>query len=137
MRIALTFLAAVVMGVAGFYGAIVLASESGEVVTLTTFAADGTPHATRLWVVDHDGLPWVRTGHPGKGWFVRTRANARVELERAGEASARKAVAVSDAGVAAAVNEKFATQYGAADWIVALSGDAADRVVVRLDPEQP
>jgi hypothetical protein len=32
------------------------------------------------------------------------------------------------------VNEAFKTKYGAADWFVALSGDASQRIVVRLDP---
>ncbi len=45
--------------------AVMLASESGEVVVLTT--ADGA--TTRLWVVDHDGSAWLRSGAPGRPGF--------------------------------------------------------------------
>jgi hypothetical protein len=120
-----------------FYGAIIGASESGEVVTLRTRGGDGTLQATRLWLVDHAGAEWVRTGHPEKGWFVRLQADPRVELERAGVWTSRTAVVVTDAAVSRGVNDVFRQKYGAADWIVALSGDASDRVPVRLDPSSP
>jgi catechol 2,3-dioxygenase-like lactoylglutathione lyase family enzyme len=38
--------------------------------------------------------------------------------------------------IARRLNEAFALKYAAADWIVALSGDASQRVVVRLDKPQ-
>ena len=133
MRLVPRLAAVVVLGIAAFYGAIMLASESGEVVTLRTRDAMGGEHATRLWVVDHAGAEWVRAGHPGKGWFKRAQASPTVELARAGAVSTRTAVAVLDPAMARSVNAAFALKYGAADWIVALSGDASRRVVVRLD----
>jgi len=89
---------------------------------------------TRLWLVDSGGAQFVRTGHSEKGWFRDVRDNPEVELERAGSRSDRAAVPISDLGVSKGINEIFAEKYGAADWIVALSGDASHRVVVRLDP---
>lgn len=136
MRLVSRLAAVVVLGIAAFYGAIVLASESGEVVTLRTRDAMGGEHVTRLWVVDHAGAEWVRAGHSGKGWFKRAQASPTVELERAGAVSTRTAVAVLDPAMARPVNAAFALKYGAADWIVALSGDASKRVVVRLDKPQ-
>ena len=137
MRLVLAVLAIAVLAVAGFYGAVLLASESGEVVTLRTRAAEGGTHATRLWIVDHAGAEWVRTGHPGKGWFQRTLAPPIVELERGGRTSTRVAVAVADPAVAEAVAGEFLSKYGIADRVVALSGDAARRIPVRLDPAPP
>jgi hypothetical protein len=134
MRLALRLVLLAVGLAAAFYGAVYAASESGEVATLRTFDAAGRAQATRLWIVDHAGAEWVRTGHPEKGWFARLSADPRVELERAGSASARTAVPVHDAESARAVNAAFGRKYGAADWIVALSGDASRRVPVRLDP---
>jgi hypothetical protein len=113
-----------------------LASESGEVVTLTTLDAEGFPHPTRLWVVDRGGSEWVRTGNPDKGWYQRLQADPEVELERAGETHRCTAVPVRNPDVSRGVNEVFARKYGSADWIVALSGDASRRVVVRLDPRE-
>ncbi|MCP4002582.1 MAG: hypothetical protein GY725_00160 [bacterium] len=134
MRILLGLVVSIGLAVAAFYGAVILASESGEVVTLRTMNAQGVREPTRLWVVDHDGAEWVRTGHKGKGWFVRVVANSDVELERAGQNSLRRAVVVEDPSVFPGVNRAFSEKYGAADWIVALSGDASKRVPVRLDP---
>jgi hypothetical protein len=105
------------------------------VVTLKTLGSKGTPIATRVWIVDHEGAEWVRAGHPRKGWFLRITADPHVELERAGSTSRRIAVPVHDRATVDAVNGAFARKYGAADWIVALSGNAANRVPLRLDRE--
>jgi hypothetical protein len=137
MRLIFQLAAVSVLGIAAFFGAVMLASESGEVVILHTRDAAGHEHTTRLWVVDDAGAVWVRTGHPGKVWFRRAQANPTVELERAGATSTRKAVPVRDPIIAWRVNEAFALKYGAADWIVALPGGASQRVVVRLDRAQP
>ncbi len=133
MRILLGLVLALVVGIGGFYGAVILASESGEVVTLRT-GSGGEARATRLWVVDHDGAVWVRTGHAGKGWYRQIQLEPAVELERDGATSARIAVPVREPDVAQAVNEAFREKYGNADGFVALSGDASQRIVVRLDP---
>lgn len=122
-----------VAGIGAFYGAVILASESGEVVTLRTGSASEA-RTTRLWVVDYGGAEWVRTGHSEKGWFRQIKANASVELERARAKSLRTAVPVLELGVSQGVNEAFRNKYGNADWFVALSGDASKRIVVRLDP---
>ena len=128
---------AAVLLVGGFFGVVLLASESGEVMTLETRDVRSEWHATRLWVVDHEGAEWTRTGHPEKGWFLRLEADPDVRLERRGQRTARRAVIVRDAEVARGVNEAYRAKYGAADWIVALSGDATNRVVIRLDPRAP
>jgi hypothetical protein len=52
-------LAAVVLALGLFY---VVLAESGEVVVLETRDAAGAVHETRLWVVDHEGFAWLRTG---------------------------------------------------------------------------
>ena len=124
---------ALVVAVGAFYGAVILASESGEVVTLRT-ASEGGTRSTRLWLVDHDGAEWVRTGHSEKRWYREIEANASVALERAGVSTRRTAVPVLEPELARRVNEVFRSKYGAADWFVALSGDASQRIVVRLDP---
>lgn len=134
MRTVIALVAVAGLGVAAFYGAVLLASEWGEVVTLHTRDAAGEAHVTRLWVVDRAGAEWVRTGHPEKGWFQRVQADPAVRLERDGATSRRTAVPVRDPEAARSVNDAFARKYGVADRIVALSGDASKRVPVRLDP---
>lgn len=135
MRTIFWTILAVIFVVIAFYATIYAASESGEVVTLSTIDSEGINITTRLWVVEHDNREWVRTGHPEKGWFLRIRFNPNIEFERAGSWSSRVAVPVYDHDTIRAVNDKFSSKYGSADWIVALSGDAAKRVPVRLEPK--
>jgi hypothetical protein len=130
-------LIAITLSIVGFFGTVILASESGEVITLRTSSGDSEQHSTRLWVVDYAGAEWTRTGHPEKGWFLRILANPVVELERKGQSSPRTAVPVSERAVAQGVNRAYKEKYGIADWIVALSGDASRRVVIRLDQTEP
>jgi hypothetical protein len=47
------------------------------------------------------------------------------------------AVPVSERAAAQGVNRAYKEKYGVADWIVALSGDASKRVVIRLDRVEP
>jgi hypothetical protein len=130
-------LIALVLSVVGFFGIVILASESGEVITLRTSDGHSELYSTRLWVVDHAGAEWTRTGHPEKAWFLRILDNPVVELERRAELSARMAVPVSERAVAQGVNRAYKEKYGVADWIVAFSDDASKRVVIRLDRVEP
>ncbi|NNL66554.1 MAG: hypothetical protein HKP30_09950, partial [Myxococcales bacterium] len=104
MRTLLPTVGALLLGVVAFFAVVLLASESGEVVTLYT-RDEGAQKTTRLWVVDHAGAEWVRTGHADKGWFRRIGADDAVELERDGLRSPRTAVPVRDAETGRAVNE--------------------------------
>ncbi|MEV6106570.1 PPOX class F420-dependent oxidoreductase [Streptomyces sp. NPDC051940] len=48
-------------------------------ISLTTYRKDGTPVATPVWYVEHDGALWVVT--PADSWKVkRIRANASVTV---------------------------------------------------------
>ncbi len=59
-----------------------IASETGEVVIVTTTTADGSTHDTRLWVVDHDGSAWLRAGGEASGWYRQMLANPDIEMVR-------------------------------------------------------
>ena len=137
LRISIVIVLVIALGIGAFFGLVILASESGEVITVRTQDDASDWHATRLWVVDHDGAEWTRTGHAGKAWYLRLKANPVVELERKGATSARRAVPISDPDLSRAVNRAYERKYGIADWIVALSGDATQRVVIRLDRVEP
>ncbi len=60
----------------------IMASESGEVVVITTRDAAGDARDTRLWVLDHQGSAWLRSGSPHSGWYQRTLANPQVGVQR-------------------------------------------------------
>lgn len=58
--------------------------EAEEVVVLRTTGPEGTIRETRLWIVDHQGSPWIVTGR-GSGHDQDLQAHPRVEMFRAGE----------------------------------------------------
>jgi len=128
--IAIVFSGLVLLGL-GTY----LAGERTEVAVLRTYEADGAPHDTKMWIVDHDGKPYVRVGRPGRGWGERLKANPKVDLTRAGETSPRDAVIVTDEPIVSAVAREFSDKYGWVDWwygvVVRKNPDT-----VRLDPRQ-
>jgi hypothetical protein len=121
-------LALVLVGVATY-----IAGEQTEVAVLRTFDPDGTPHDTKLWVVDHEGAPWVRVANPGREWFRRLAANPRAELVRGERVQVVVATPHDLAEVRAALDRSFREKYGATDWWygVLLRRQA---VPVRLDP---
>ena len=134
-------LAIVAAIVAAIAGAAFLLIETGEVIVLRNSDAAGQTFETRLWVVDHEGVPWISTGNTSKAWFVRVRANPRVELVRGGEVSCRDAVVLDDAPTRERVRglfqEKYRVQlYGATflNRLFAPFGAQGEPGVVRLEP---
>lgn len=131
-------LAALALAVGGSF----LLVETGEVVVLHNSDPSGQVFRTRLWVVDHEGSPWVSTGNPStRPWFARVRAQPKVELVRGVEVSCRDAVVVDNPltrrEVRRLFREKYWIQtYGSAflNRFVAPFGDPAEPVVIRLEP---
>jgi hypothetical protein len=124
------------LGLLGAAGLVALAervaSESGEVVVLTTQEASGAPVQTRLWVVDLDGSQYLR-GDAGSGWYARLLAVPRVRLERDGLAEDHLAVPAAEQR--AQINELMRRKYGWRDaYISWLLGGREEAMPVRLAP---
>ena len=108
-----------------------VASETGEVVVLTTAGPDATPVDTRLWVVDFEGSQYLRASE-GSGWYGRLLAEPAVELRR-GEVSSSY-IAVPSPYVRDAVNDLMLEKYGWRDVYVSwLVGDRDGAIPVRMD----
>jgi hypothetical protein len=136
MRRVVIALAIAVGAGALFIGSIFAVSElGGEVVTLATVAADGSPVQTHLWIVDADGSSWLRAGEPGSGWLARIRSDPHVLVTRQGARQAYRAVPVADPAAVDRVNHLMRVKYGAADRFVSMLRDGSKSVPVRLDPE--
>ena len=117
------------LGVA-YYGL----AESGEVVVLETRDASG-PHETRVWVVDHDGFAWLRTGDPKSPWLARLRANPEVAVTRAGVRREYRAVPSDDPALRDTVNALTLEKYGFAEQALRASMMDPDGVTpIRLEP---
>jgi Uncharacterized protein conserved in bacteria (DUF2255) len=114
-------------------GATYLAGEQTEVVVLRTLDETGTAHATKMWVVDLDGTPWVRVANPRRGWYRRLLANPRVELVRGGAARPMLARPDHSSQARRRVDAAFAARYGRVDaWYGLLL--RRDPVPIRLEP---
>ncbi len=59
-----------------------VASERVEVVELTTRDEGGKESTTRLWIVDHDGVEYLRAGADSAGWFARLEERPEIRVRR-------------------------------------------------------
>lgn len=111
-----------------------LAGEQVEVAVLRTVDDTGARHDTKLWVVDHDGAPWVRVARPERHWFQRLQRHPEIEIVRGGGAP-QPVVAKPDASpeAKAALDAAFRAKYGATDWWYGVLLRRA-AVPVRLEP---
>jgi len=113
---------------------VMLASEyGGEVVTVTTFDAQGTPHDTRLWIVDLRGIPYLRGG-PDSGWVQRLDSFAELDLERGGKTVRYQALPALSDDQMQRVEAAMASEYGLADRLIGLLRGDTPPVAFRLTP---
>ncbi len=107
-----------------------IASETGEVVVLTTLEPEGEPVETRLWVVDHQGDQYLRA-KPRSGWYRRLLAGPAVRLRRGGHEVAYHAVPAPE--LRDVVNRLMREKYRWRDrYISLLVGTRDDAVPIRM-----
>jgi hypothetical protein len=86
--------------------------ESGEVIVLRAMPDEGHDFIARLWIVDHDGAPWIGKADPSKArWVRRLRSNPRVELTRGDVSECRRAVLEEDPVTRREVYSLFQSKY--------------------------
>ncbi len=125
--------------IGGFVGLVLLvflsqlvASESAEVVVLSSQGAEGEQE-TRLWVVDLDGVQYLRAG-TDSGWYQRLVAAPEASVTRDGITAAYRTESRPDA--VDEVNALMREKYGWRDaYIDLLLGGREDAVAVALVPE--
>jgi len=139
-------LAIIAFGAALLFGTLVgiayLLIESGEVIVLHTTDGQGSTFQTRLWVVDHQGRPWVGTTDPSHTtWVARIRANPTVEFEREKVRECRVAIFADDPAVRARVNklydEKYRIPLYGSRFLKIIGGirrDVEEQVLISLEP---
>ncbi len=111
----------------------IIASESGEVVVVTTVDAAGTPVETRLWVVDYAGSAYLRSGSPQSGWFQRMQANPAISVVR-GDLT-MTATIEPDVSLRDTVNGLMREKYGWADAYISMLFGREDATPIRVVPE--
>lgn len=96
----------------------IVASERVEVVELHTLDTDGNTVVTRLWVVDHDGSSYLRSGSDGSSWYQRIKANPEVKLIRDEKTLVRHAVPRPEKSEL--INELMQAKYTWGDTLISL-----------------
>lgn len=123
-------LGAIVVSFLALFVAQIVASESGEVVVLHHVNDAGEEAQTRLWVVDQDGVQWLRTGSELAGWYKDLLARPEVKVVR-GETTtvvtARPNPAQRDA-----INDLMAAKYGWADQLIDVLYGREDAIPIEL-----
>ncbi len=110
----------------------------GEVVTITTVAANGTMHDTPLWIVEIDGELYLRSGSRNAQWLARLDNESIVWIEIKGVRQRFNAVPrADDAHARERVNRAMAKKYGVADRLLGLFVDAGDSVPIALRQSGP
>ncbi len=110
-----------------------VASERVEVVQLHTVDDQGDTVTTRLWVVDHDGMQYLRVGAEGSGWYSRLQANEQFEFTRA-EQTARYAY-VARPDKSDLINQLMQQKYTWGDSFFAyMTGGRTDSIAIELTP---
>lgn len=130
MKVVLKIFTAVILLLLVVVALEIIASESGEVVVLHTQGSDGEPAETRLWVVDHQGSAWLRSGSPASGWYQRLLANGQVQVQRGADSFA--AQAQPDVALREEINSLMAQKYGWADQYISLLFGREDAIPVQL-----
>ncbi len=132
MRFVRRLLVALVVAAAAFGLLNRLASERVEVVTLHTLDAAGEAKDTRIWVLDHEGRAYIRSG-PDSGWYARLAARPTFELTRGGVRRTYRAVERPE--LRDTLNARFREKYGWGDaFITAVVGGRQRSILLELVP---
>ena len=109
------FLGLLIVG-AAFAGLERLAAERIEVVELIAANDAGEKQITRLWVVDDEGLAYLRVGADGSGWYDRILMNDSVEVVRDGVTAQYRVQARPEKSVR--INELMQQKYTWGDRLI-------------------
>jgi len=103
--------------------------EPGEDwLVITTTDADGTRKDTVVAGVESDGKLYVSANHWPRGWYTRAVESPDVEVVRAGEKTARRAVPVTGDE-----RDRIARDYSL-PWAIRFLAGFPPRSFLRLDP---
>ena len=111
------------------------ALDEGEVVTLASIDGANARFETSVWIVEIDGVSWLRATRPQALWLARLRRHPEVAITR-GDLPHQpfRATPVDTSDERRRVNEEMAHKYGAADGILRRFVDVNQAVPVRLEP---
>jgi len=108
--------------------------DEGEIVVLTVIDDAGRERDTDLWVVDLDGVSYLRAARPDARWLSWMIARPDVVLTRAGSKRALRAIPDDRRETFERVRRAMAVKYGLADRLWGIVADRSHGRVIRLEP---
>lgn len=114
------------------YAVQMIAAESAEVVVLTTETSSGEAQETRLWIVDHEGSQWLRSGGEIQSWYRNILEKTDVEVLRDSEKTSYTALPTEN--YREAVNGLMREKYGWADSYIGFFFSRDNAIPIRLVP---
>lgn len=118
---------------ATFAGLERLAAERIEVVELIAANEVGEKRITRLWVVDDEGMAYLRVGADGSGWYDRILMNDSVEVVREGVTAEYRVQARPEKSVR--INELMQQKYTWGDTLIGqMLGGREGSIPLELQP---
>jgi hypothetical protein len=118
---------------ATFAGLERLAAERIEVVELIAANEAGEKRITRLWVVDDEGMAYLRVGADGSGWYDRILMNDSVEVVREGVTAEYRVQARPEKSVR--INELMQQKYTWGDTLIGqMLGGREGSIPLELQP---
>lgn len=118
---------------AAFAGLERLAAERIEVVELIAANEAGEKRITRLWVVDDEGMAYLRVGADGSGWYDRILMNDSVEVVREGVTAEYRVQARPEKS--ARINELMQQKYTWGDTLIGqMLGGREGSIPLELQP---
>lgn len=109
------------------------AGEQTEVAVLRSADDMGRRFETKVWVVDYQGVPWLRANNPQRSWYERLDEGAKVMLVRDGEEQSYRAEPFDVPEIAAELDAVFREKYGLLDWWYGVLL-RRDPIPIRLEP---
>ena len=109
-----------------------LALEGHEVVILRTFAPNGTPRETRVWIADADGVAWIESANEDRPFFRDILQNPDVEVVRNAEVERLHAEPILSADGHPKIRRLLSEKYGWADCWIGLLADTSNSIAIRL-----
>ena len=126
------FVGLLILG-AAFAGLERLAAERIEVVELIAANEAGEKRITRLWVVDDEGMAYLRVGADGSGWYDRILMNDSVEVVREGVTAEYRVQARPEKSVR--INELMQQKYTWGDTLIGqMLGGRDGSIPLELQP---
>lgn len=114
----------------GFLALQMLASERIEVVEIQTVNETGEAVTTRLWVVDYDGFPYLRSGDDQSGWFTRLKQNRIIKVTRNDSSSSYLAILQPE--LKDNINQLMQEKYTWGDTFIGLVFGRDNAIPIRL-----